>query len=91
MLIGRVVSCLLKFCSTTRRTRTIFDPEVDIDLVEHIAHAQCGRVGQHDKPEVACCLVEVQLVLPRAVADECVVLAAELAYHVAEGEYGAED
>ena len=75
----------------TRRRRTIFDPEVDVYLMEHIAHAQGGRVGQHDEPQVACCLVKVQLVLSRAVADECVVFTAELAHHVAEREDGAED
>lgn len=59
--------------------------------MQHIPHAGRARVGKHDEAEVGGRLVEVQLVLPRAVADEGVVVTAELADHVAEGEDGSED
>jgi len=59
--------------------------------MQHVAHARRGRVGQHDEPQIARRLVVVQFVLPRAVADEGVVVAAQLAHHVAQREDGAED
>lgn len=59
--------------------------------MQHIPHAGRARVRKHDEAKVCGRLVEMQLVLPRAVADEGVVVAAELADHVAEGEDGSED
>ena len=59
--------------------------------MQHVPHAQGARVGQQHEAEVAGRLVEVQLVLRGAVADEGVVVAAELARHVAQREDGAED
>lgn len=59
--------------------------------MQHVAHARRGRVGQENEAQVGGRLVKVQLVLPRAVADEGVVVAAELARHVAQREDGAED
>lgn len=59
--------------------------------MQHIPHTRRARVRKHDEAKVCGRLVEMQLVLPRAVADEGVVVAAELADHVAEGEDGSED
>jgi len=59
--------------------------------MEHVPHARRRRVGEHHEPQAACRLVVVELVLPRAVADEGVVVAAQLAHHAAEREDGAED
>ncbi len=59
--------------------------------MQDIPHAQRGRVGQHDQAQAARGLVEVQLVLGGAVRDEGVVVAAQLAHHVAQGEDGSED
>ena len=59
--------------------------------MEHVPHARRRRVGEHHEPQAARRLVVVELVLPRAVADEGVVVAAQLAHHAAEGEDGAED
>ena len=59
--------------------------------MQHISHAHAPRVRHHDEAQVRGRLVVVQLVLSRAVRDEGVVVAAELADHVAEGEDGAED
>lgn len=73
------------------RELTVFDPEVYVYLVQHVAHARRGRVGQEDESQVGRRLVVVQLVLARAEADKGVVVAAELACHVAEREDGAED
>ncbi|ROW12810.1 hypothetical protein VMCG_00780 [Cytospora schulzeri] len=64
---------------------------VDVDLVQDIPHAHGGRVGQHDEAQVGGGLVVVHAVLPGAVADEGVVLAAQLADYVAQAEDGAED
>lgn len=59
--------------------------------MQHIAHAHGAGIREEDEAQVRGGLVEVQLVLGGAVADEGVVVAAELADHVAQGEYGAED
>lgn len=69
----------------------ILNPKVDINLMQHVAHARRPGIRNHDEAQVGGRLVKVQLVLARAVADEGVVVAAELADHVAEGEDGAED
>lgn len=71
--------------------RTVFDPEVDVDLVQDVAHAHGGGVGQQDEAQVGRGLVVVHAVLAGAVGDEGVVLAAKLADHVAQAEDGAED
>lgn len=71
--------------------RTIFDPEVDVYLMQDVAHTRRGRVGEQDEAQIGGCLVKVQLVVGGAVADEGVVVAAELADHVAQGKDGAED
>lgn len=70
---------------------TIFNPEVDVYLMQDIPHARRRSVGQHDQAQVARRLVEVQLVLAGSVADEGVVFATELADHVAQRKYRAED
>ena len=70
---------------------TVLHPEVYVDLVQHIAHAHRTRVGDDDEAQVGGRLVEMQLVVGGAVAHECVVVTAELANHVAEGEDGAEN
>ena len=59
--------------------------------MQHVAHAHCARVGEQDEAQVGGRLVEVQLVAGGAVADEGVVVTAELADHVSQGEDGAED
>lgn len=59
--------------------------------MKDVAHAQGPRVGEEDEAEVGGGLVVVQLVVGRLEADEGVVVAAQLAYHVAQGEDGAED
>lgn len=59
--------------------------------MHHIPHAQRPRVRQHDKPQVARRLVVVQLVLGGPVGNKRVVLAAQLAHHVAQREHGAEN
>lgn len=59
--------------------------------MQHIPHARRRGICNHDEAKVGGRLVEVQLVLARPVADEGVVVAAELAGHVAEGEDGSED
>lgn len=59
--------------------------------MQHIPHAGRRSIGNHDEAQVGGRLVKVQLVLARPVADEGVVVAAELAGHVAEGEDGAKD
>lgn len=59
--------------------------------MQHIPHAGRRGIGNHDEAQVGGRLVKVQLVLARPVADEGVVVAAELAGHVAEGEDGAKD
>lgn len=70
---------------------TIFDPKIDIDLVQDIAHAHGGGVCQHDKPQVGRCLVVVHTVLAGAVADEGIVFATQLSYDVAQTKDGTED
>lgn len=59
--------------------------------MQHIPHARRRGIRYHDKAKVGGRLVEMQLVLARAVADKGIVVAAELAGHVAEGEDGSED
>lgn len=59
--------------------------------MQHIAHAHDPGVREHDKAQTAGGLVKVQLVLAGPEADEGVVVAAELAGHVAQLEDGAED
>lgn len=59
--------------------------------MQHIPHARRARVRDHDEAKVGGRLVEMHLVLARAVADEGVVVAAELADHVAKREDGSED
>lgn len=59
--------------------------------MQHVPHAHGGSVGQQDEAQVRGRLVVVQTVLAGAVADEGVVVAAELAHHVAQAEDGAED
>ncbi len=59
--------------------------------MQHIPHTRRRRIRQHHKTQVGRRLVKVQLVLPRAVADEGVVVAAELARHVAQRKHGAKD
>lgn len=59
--------------------------------MQHVAHARRVRLRQEGKPQIARRLVVVQLVLAGAEADEGVVVAAELAGHVAQGEDGTED
>jgi hypothetical protein len=70
---------------------TILNPQADIDLVQDVAHAQGACVGEENEAEIRGRLVEVELVVCCSVADEGVVVATELADHVAEGEDGAED
>jgi hypothetical protein len=70
---------------------TIFDPEVDVYLVQDVAHAHGRRVGEEHEAQVGRGLVVVHAVLPRAVGDEGVVVAAQLADHVAQAKDGAED
>ena len=59
--------------------------------MQDIPHAHRARVGQHDEAQIRRCLVKVHLVVAGAIADKGVVLPAELAHHVAQGEDGAED
>lgn len=59
--------------------------------MQHVAHTQSRRIGQEDEAQVGGRLVVVKLVVCGAEADEGVVIAAELAHHVAEGEDGTED
>lgn len=59
--------------------------------MQDVPHAHGARVRQQDEPQVCRRLVEVQLVVGRAVAYEGIVVTAELAHHVAQGEDGAED
>lgn len=59
--------------------------------MQHIAHAHRAGISQHDKAQVRGRLVVVHAVLAGAVADEGVVLAAQLAHDVAQREDGAED
>lgn len=59
--------------------------------MQDIPHTRRLRVGEEGKAQVGGGLVVMQLVLPGSVADEGVVLAAELARHVAQGEDGSED
>lgn len=73
------------------RKLTILDPEIDVDLVEDVAHAEGAGLGQQGEAQARGRLVVVQLVLGGAVGDEGVVVAAELAHHVAQAEDGAED
>lgn len=70
---------------------TVFNPEVNVNLVQHIPHTHRPRIRNHDKPQIRWCLVVVELVLARPVGDEGVVVAAELTDHVAKGEDGSED
>lgn len=59
--------------------------------MQDIPHAHGGGIRQHDKPQVGGCLVVVHAVLAGAVADEGIILAAELAHDVAQTEDGAKD
>lgn len=59
--------------------------------MQHIPHACRRGIRYHDKAKVGGRLVEMKLVLARSVADEGIVVAAELASHVAEGKDGSED
>lgn len=59
--------------------------------MQHIPHTRRRRIRQHHKAQVSRRLVKVQLVLSRAVADKGVVVAAELARHVAQRKDGAKD
>ena len=70
---------------------TILYPEVDINLVQHIPHAQCPGVCQKHQSQIGWRLVKVQLVLGSPVAYEGVIVAPQLAGHVAKREDGAED
>jgi len=65
-----------------KKSLTIFDPEIDIDLMEHVAHAEGARLSQHGKAQVRGRLVVVELVVGGPVRDEGVVVATELAHHV---------
>jgi hypothetical protein len=70
---------------------TVLNPQVDVDLVQDIAHAKSAGLGQQGETQVGRGLVVVQLVLGGAVGDEGVVVTAELAGHVPQTEDGAED
>lgn len=70
---------------------TVLNPEVDVDLVEDVAHAEGAGLGEHGEAEVGRGLVVVELVVLGAERDEGVVLAAQLADHVAQAEDRAED
>lgn len=59
--------------------------------MEDVAHAEGAGLGQQGEAQARGRLVVVQLVLGGAVGDEGVVVAAELAHHVAQAEDGAED
>jgi len=48
-------------------------------------------IRHHDEPQISERLVVVKLVVFRPVRDEAVVVAAELADYVAQGEYGPEN
>lgn len=70
---------------------TVLNPQVDVNLVQDIAHARGHGVGEDNEAQVRGGFVEVKLVLGGAEADEGIVVAAELADHVAQGKDGAED
>lgn len=77
-----------------RRERVLddkFDIEICPNLVEDDAQAVDFGVGEHDKLQPRGRLIVVELVFAGAVAEEGIVLAAELVRHVAEGEDQAED
>lgn len=57
------------------RPRTVFDVEVDVDLVQHDAQWVHLYIGEHDELEVGGRLVVVQLVGAGAVRDKGVVAA----------------
>lgn len=59
--------------------------------MEDVAHAEGAGLGQQGEAQVRGRLVVVQLVVGGAEGDEGVVVAAQLAHHVAQAEDGAED
>jgi hypothetical protein len=70
---------------------TIFHPEIDVNLMQHIPHTHGARVRQEDKSQIRRRLVKVKLIVPGPIAYEGVIVTAELADHVAQGEDGSED
>lgn len=58
--------------------------------MKHIPHAHGRGIRQEDKAQVGRRLVVMQTVLPGSVANESVVLAAQLADHVPQTEDGTE-
>ncbi len=59
--------------------------------MEDVSHAHGTRVGEEHEAQVRGGLIEVELVVCGTVGDEGIVVAAQLANHVAEGEDCAED
>lgn len=59
--------------------------------MQHVTHTVRLRIRQQHKAQIGRRLVVVKLVLAGAIANEGVVIAAELASHVAQGEHGSED
>lgn len=59
--------------------------------MQHIPHARRRGICYHYEAKVGRRLVEMQLILAGPVANEGVVVAAELAGHVTERENGSED
>lgn len=59
--------------------------------MQNIPHAQGAGLGQKGEAQVGGGLVVVELVVGGAVGEEGVVVAAELAHHIAQREHGAED
>lgn len=59
--------------------------------MQDIPHTGGVRLGQHSESQITRRFVVVQLVLASSEADECIVVAAQLAHHVAQREYGTED
>lgn len=59
--------------------------------MQHIPHIQRLRIRQHHKLDTRRCLVVMQLILSRPIADKAIIWTAELANHVPQREDRAED
>jgi hypothetical protein len=58
------------FWARHRDKLTVFDKEIDIDLLQRYPHARGLVIRKHDKLDIGRRLIEMQFVLRRAVGDE---------------------
>lgn len=64
----------MKWKSELEKLLTILNPQINIDLMEYIAHWHGSCICDHDKAQVAWCLVEMQFVVGGAVRNEGIII-----------------